>query len=288
MSTGLDESSTLALGEINKYDFRTDSPAVFKARRGIDAEIVVADLGDEARAGVDARLPAEVAGDLRLQADADVGRRHRHRFPGHLLLPQARRAAGQDLGRRARRHQEDLRPARHPRGGAEVSRRREGPVRERGGLRLAPGGPRQEGRDLHRHRHRRPRAPRPAPRVLRHDHPADRQQVRRPQLGGLVGRLVHLRAQGGEDRVPAPGLLPHQRREHGAVRADADHRRRGGAGALRRGLHGPDVFDREPALGRRRDRRQEARPLPLHDDPELGQQHLQPRHQAGHGLRGGD
>jgi Fe-S cluster assembly protein SufB len=40
MSTGLDESSTLALGEINKYDFRTDSPAVFKARRGLDAEIV--------------------------------------------------------------------------------------------------------------------------------------------------------------------------------------------------------------------------------------------------------
>ena len=24
----------VALGEINKYDFRTDSPAVFKARRG--------------------------------------------------------------------------------------------------------------------------------------------------------------------------------------------------------------------------------------------------------------
>ena len=27
------------------------------------------------------------------------------------------------------------------------------------------------------------------------------------------------------------------------------------------------------------------RPLPLHDDSELGQQHLQPRDQAGHGLR---
>jgi Fe-S cluster assembly protein SufB len=40
MSTGLDDSSTLALGEINNYDFRTDSPAVFKARKGLDAEIV--------------------------------------------------------------------------------------------------------------------------------------------------------------------------------------------------------------------------------------------------------
>ncbi|MFM9197971.1 MAG: hypothetical protein ACKOWG_19975, partial [Planctomycetia bacterium] len=27
-------------GEINKYDFRTDSPAVFKARKGLDAAIV--------------------------------------------------------------------------------------------------------------------------------------------------------------------------------------------------------------------------------------------------------
>ena len=50
MATGLNQpsvdSSTIAIGtgdaigEINKYDFRTDSPAVFKARRGIDASIV--------------------------------------------------------------------------------------------------------------------------------------------------------------------------------------------------------------------------------------------------------
>jgi len=39
MATGLDDP-TDTLGEINKYDFRTDSPAVFKARKGIDAEIV--------------------------------------------------------------------------------------------------------------------------------------------------------------------------------------------------------------------------------------------------------
>jgi Fe-S cluster assembly protein SufB len=40
MSTAIEPSPTLAIGEINKYDFRTDSPAVFKARKGIDAEIV--------------------------------------------------------------------------------------------------------------------------------------------------------------------------------------------------------------------------------------------------------
>ena len=121
--------------------------------------------------------------------------------------------------------------------------------------------------------------------VFRHDHSADRQQIRRLELGRLVGRLVHLRAQGREDRVPAASLFPHQCREHGPVRADADHRRRRGRGALRRRLHRPDVHHRKPALGRGRNRRQEARPLPLHDDPELGQQHLQPGDQAGHGLR---
>ena len=40
MATGLDDSTTDTIGEINKYDFRTDSPAIFKARKGIDAEIV--------------------------------------------------------------------------------------------------------------------------------------------------------------------------------------------------------------------------------------------------------
>ena len=82
------------------------------------------------------------------------------------------------------------------------------------------------GHHLLRHGHGRARAPRAGPQVLRHDHPAQRQQVRRPQLGGVVGRLVHLRAPGRGGRPAAAGLLPDQRREHGPVRADADHRRR--------------------------------------------------------------
>ncbi len=40
MAIGLEDTTTATLGEINKYDFRTDSPAIFKARKGIDAEIV--------------------------------------------------------------------------------------------------------------------------------------------------------------------------------------------------------------------------------------------------------
>ena len=74
----------------------------------------------------------------------------------------------------------------------EVPRRRRRPVRVGGRLPQPPRGPPEEGRHLRRHRHGRPRAPRPGPRVLRHDHPDPRQQVRRAELGGLVGRLVRL------------------------------------------------------------------------------------------------
>ena len=48
----------LALGEINKYDFVTQTHGVFKARRGLNAQIVSRDFGDEGRAALDARLPA--------------------------------------------------------------------------------------------------------------------------------------------------------------------------------------------------------------------------------------
>ena len=182
-------------------------------------------------------------------------------------------------------HQGHLGQARHPGGGEEVPRRRRRAVRERGRLPQAAGEAHRAGRDLPRHRHRAPRARGRLQALLRDDHPAERQQVRGAELGRLVGRLVHLRAAGRPDRVAAPGLLPHQRGEHGPVRAHADHRRRGRLRALRRGLHRADLLDRLAALGRRRDRRQEGRPLPLHDDPELVDERLQPRHEA-RGRRG--
>ena len=94
--------------------------------------------------------------------------------------------------------------------------------------------------------------------------------------------------QGRARRDPAAGLLPDQHREHGPVRADADHRRRGRLRALRRGLHRADLLPRLAALGGRRDHREEGRPLPLHDDPELVEQRLQPGHQAGGRARGRD
>ena len=48
--------------------------------------------------------------------------------------------------------------------------------------------------------------------------------------------------EGRARRHPAAGLLPDQHREHGPVRADADHRRRGLLRALRRGLHRADLL----------------------------------------------
>jgi Fe-S cluster assembly scaffold protein SufB len=53
------------------------------------------------------------------------------------------------------------------------------------------------------------------------DDPAERQQVRRAQLGGLVRGFVHLRSARCARRPTAPGVLPHQRGEHGPVRAHA-------------------------------------------------------------------
>ena len=101
-------------------------------------------------------------------------------------------------------------------------------------------------------------------------------------------RLVRLRAEGRARRHPAAGLLPDQHREHGPVRADADHRGRGLVRALHRGLHGADLQERLAALRGRRDHREEERPRAVHDHPELVEQRLQPRHQAGHRPRGRD
>ena len=86
---------------------------------------------------------------------------------------------------------------------------------------------------------------------------------------------------GRERRHAAAGLLPHQRREHGPVRADADHRRRGRPSPLRRGMLGAGLLLGLAALGRGRARRASRQPDHLHDDPELVDQRLQPRHQAG-------
>ena len=133
------DSHTDPIGEINKYDFRNDEQYVFKARKGLDRQVVaeISEMKGEPAWMREFRLKSlEI---FESQADAALGRRHRHQVRGHLLLPEAHRGPGQVVGRRAQRDQDHLRPAGHPRGRKEVPRRRQGPVRERGGLRLAEG-----------------------------------------------------------------------------------------------------------------------------------------------------
>ena len=237
-------------------------PARLERRRGLRLQAQegpervhrARDVGDEERARVDAELPPPRPQALRAQADGALVRHAdaEPRLRRHLLLHQADRRAGGQVGGPARRHQEHLREARDPRGGAQVPVGCDRAVRERSRLPPQPRGPRGAGHPLLRHGHRGARVPRDRPEVVRQDHPAQRQQVRRPELGRVVGRLVHLRPAGREGGHAAAGLLPDQRREHGPVRADADHRRRGLAGALHRGLLGPGVLDRLAALGRGR------------------------------------
>ena len=76
--------------------------------------------------------------------------------------------------------------------------------------------------------------------------PLHRQLLRHAQLGGVHRRLVRLHPEGRALPDGAVDLLPHQRQEHRAVRAHADHRRRGRLRQLPRGLHRADAR-REPA-----------------------------------------
>ena len=144
---------------------------------------------------------------------------------------------------------------------------------------------REARRHLPGHGLRSARVPGPGQGILRHGHPGRRQQVLRAEFVGMVGWLVHLRAQEHARGDSAAGLFPHQRGEHGPVRADADHRRRRLAGALHRRLHGADLLVGLAALGGGGVDRQARRAHPLHDDSELVQQRLQPGDQAGGRVR---
>ncbi len=239
---------------------------------------------------MDAGPAAEGPEALPAQADARLGRgSDRHRFRKHQVLRPVDREAGRQLGRPARGHQEHLRQARHPRGGkAAAHRRRRRAVRKRSRLPQDSRGPAGQGCHLPGHRHRAQGASGPFPGVLRHDHPGGRQQVCRAEHRGLVRRKLHLRAEGRARGHPAAGLLPDQHGEHGPVRADPDHRRRGRQRALRRGLHRAGLLLRLAALRGRRDHREQKCPLPLHHNPELVEQRLQPGHQASRGAGRGE
>ena len=116
------------IGEINKYDFRNDESYVFKARKGMDKEIVaeISEMKGEPAWMRDFRLKSLEIFDSKPvpRWGGDI----QYQVRGYLLLPEADRSPGENLGRGAGGNQEHLRPAGHSRGGEEVPGRREGPV----------------------------------------------------------------------------------------------------------------------------------------------------------------
>ena len=178
-----------------KYGFHDAENYFFKSQRGLTPEVVEAISAHKSEPDWMRKFRLKSLEYLPGQADARVGRRSLgDRLRQHLLLHPAHREAGELVGRHAGRHQADLGPARYSRGREEVPGRRRRPVRVRGRVPQAPGGALEEGRPLPGHGLGAARARGPRQAVLRHHHPAERQQVRRAQLGGVVGRLVHLRA----------------------------------------------------------------------------------------------
>ena len=123
--------------------------------------------------------------------------------------------------------------------------------------------------------------------ISRHGRAGVRQLLRHAECGGVLRRLVRLRAAGRALPDGAVDLFPHQRAEHRPVRAHADHRRQGLLCELSRRLHRADAR-REPAArrggraGRARRRRDQVfdRPELVSGRRERQGRHLQLRHQA--------
>ena len=210
-----------------KYGFHVPEDYFFKSGRGLSHELVDAisshkDEPDWMRkfrhklARLLQRPPAPTWG-------GDVGRSTSRTSTTTSSPPRSRRRHGKTCPLTSRTRGTSSASPRPRRSTSPAS----APSTSRGRLPQAQGRPRASGCLVPRHGLRPARARGRRQGVLRQDHPAERQQVRGTELGCLVGRLVHLRAAGREDRDAAPGLLPHQRGEHGPVRAHADHRRRG-------------------------------------------------------------
>ena len=176
---------------------------------------------------------------------------------------------------------------------AEASGRPGPPGRGRRGVRFGLGrdhlqGGAQEGRrDLHADLGGDPRASGAGEEISRLGGAGLGQFLRHAQLGGVLRRLVRLRAAGRALPDGAVDLFPHQRAQYRPVRAHPHHRRQGRLCELSRGLHGA-AARREPAAcrGGRARRARRCRDQ-VFDRAELvsgrrrrARRHLQLRHQA--------
>ena len=259
-----------------------DDQGQLLARQGISREVVseLSKIKGEPDWMAEKRL--EGAGDLRTQADPDVGpgpERAEPRRP-RALLPPDRRSL-QLVGRRPRRDEADLRGPRHPPGRARAPRRRRRRVAPGAGVRGPEGGVRQAGDPVLLDGHGGHRVPRAGAEILHEQvRPRAGQQVLGAARRRLVGRGLLLHPQGRQVRPAAAVLLPHGGGRRGHLRAHPDRRRRGLGGELHRGLHRADLLGQLDALRGRRDLRPRGREGALHDRAELVEGRLQPQHQA--------
>ncbi len=97
------------IGEINKYDFRNEEKYVFKARKGLNREVVaeISEMKGEPAWMREFRLKAlEI---FYSKPHAALGREYRHQLRRDLLLYETHRGSGEILGRGARGNQIHLR-----------------------------------------------------------------------------------------------------------------------------------------------------------------------------------
>ena len=209
----------LVSNDRSKFDFKDEIVYLAETKRGLTRETVEEISALQGRARLDAPVPAARLRALPEAADAEVGRRPRRGSTSTKIdvLPQAVRARGEvlgrrpgaDQGRRSRSSASRRRSASSSPASAPSTTRRSSTTRcaeELSKLGVVFMGTDQALKEY--------------PEIFRKYFgtvvPAGGQQVRRAQQRGLVGRLVRLRAEGRRGAAAAPGVLPHQRREHRA------------------------------------------------------------------------
>jgi hypothetical protein len=264
---GVDQETVDAVrtvGERYKYGFSSDIDTEY-APKGLNEDIVrlISEKNGEPAWLTEWRLQAFARWKTLTEPSWAMVKYPQDRFPGSVLLRATQEHGGEAAiaRRRGSGASAHLREARHPAEGTDDPRgcrgrrghSRRGPQGGgRRGLRQRLAGHDVQGRacegrrDLLLDLGSGARASRAGAQVSRLGRADLGQFLRDAQLGGVLGRLVRLRAAGRALPDGAVDLFPHQRREHRPVRAHADHRRQGRLCELPRGLHGAEAR-REPA-----------------------------------------
>ena len=274
-----------------KYGFQRRREAGLQDARGPRRGRRARDLGAQGRAAVDARLPPQGVRDLPPQADARRGAAtspaSTSRTIFYYLKPSEENA--RTLGRRPRGHQEHVRAPGHPRGRAQVPRRRRRPVRVRGHLPQPPEGPRGQGRHLPATPTRRSRQHE----ELFREHwatvipPNDNKFAALNSAVWSGGSFIYV-PQGVKVELPLQAYFRINAQNMGQFERTLIIVDEGAYVHYVEGCTAPTYSSDSLHSAVVEIIVKQGRPLPLHDHPELVEQRLQPRHEARRRLRGRD